>query len=1122
MAERALIPNPEDEIPFSNAPNDLRFPKDSKWAWIVCVCSWMTQVLILGILHAFGVFFVEFIEDFKTTKGTAAWVGSVAYGLSMAVGPFVSMLVEKFGRRPVMMAGGTLCAVAILSSSFVTSFSTLFFSFSVIYGIGAGMAITPTMTIGQEYFDKYASISVGIMTAGSSTGTLITAPLAQALVRSIGWRNTFRFFSGTCTLTVLCNILIRPINGRQKTPIQKIRASPLRRLMEELKLWKNRVFVVWTAAVTCVMFGYYIPYVHLVSYAVDNGISQEQGSMLVMILGAVTATGRILFGKIVQYGFLDRVHMHQLSMVITGAGTMLLPLITSFGGLAAYVIVIGLVDGCYVVLLPLLTCSLVGSDKAVLAWGFLIGTSSITFTLGPPVAGFMYDAFGSYNVAFHVAGIPVLAGALILFLIPWAQRTSQSSNIIKVISMAQVQDQEEESIVDFTTLSKCSSVFDVEDSPPAQANAVSLNDLDLDALYFSDINQVTVVPKSPGGRRALREVDFALSALHKSDQVLSKMLGGGRKGHVQRREIPSQSTTMRSPSSSAAKGSFRKSDVINITSSSPSNRRTKANSRDSSDKAEKRFDDVGVQADLISVDSQRVSPAYSRRSGVGSGASINPFNPTASVLYQAILALEHQQQLQNASNTMSESGRASMTSGNQPTTPLLEEFVMEQLERLRDTLRSPSRPSEEGCPQSTSSWMQSISGEHQDQAGRSSYLSATSSSRGSNQYAGGNKGQHSIRTEGTQTCQTDEEGRKRPTCVLSPHQQRSATSAQGSSTNTTNQGLRQGTSPVDIPSTSAVPNEDLEVFSMDPLSPYGTPPKDIPRIPPPPPPQSQVAESIGVLTIPPIPELSPNKIVNTEGGCIFTMDPFAPAAGPLASSQLYQRDNITSSPAGKQPPRNPSSETLKVGDGFFKMDDYHGPSACASRLEESNDEFPTSQLDDTLDAAADNTGTIQTGRFTVDTVTLSNDDINDFIPTLPPPPSVTRPICGSANQEDFQVYSSHANGLDQSCSNGQYKTNLDLDLQSLDQQAAKDIVQETSNSADIMFDLDPLTLPGETSATTEDVVIISPDDVMFDMDHIDAPADGFDPNEIGDNERGLAVDIALLQGRQSGGFNVQN
>ena len=52
-----------------------------------------------------------------------------------------------------------------------------------------------------------------------------------------------------------------------------------------------------------------------------------------------------------------------------------------------YVITVGLVDGCFVVLLPIMTASLIGIEKSVVAWGFLIGTCSVTFTLGPPVAG---------------------------------------------------------------------------------------------------------------------------------------------------------------------------------------------------------------------------------------------------------------------------------------------------------------------------------------------------------------------------------------------------------------------------------------------------------------------------------------------------------------------------------------------------------------------------------------------------------------------------------------------------------------------------------------------------------------------------------------------------------------
>ena len=69
-----------------------------------------------------------------------------------------------------------------------------------------------------------------------------------------------------------------------------------------------------------------------VSYAIDQGISPDKAAILMMVLGAATASGRLMFGKIVQMGVLNRLHMHQLSMVVTGTGVMLLPLITSYLG----------------------------------------------------------------------------------------------------------------------------------------------------------------------------------------------------------------------------------------------------------------------------------------------------------------------------------------------------------------------------------------------------------------------------------------------------------------------------------------------------------------------------------------------------------------------------------------------------------------------------------------------------------------------------------------------------------------------------------------------------------------------------------------------------------------------
>ena len=51
------------------------------------------------------------------------------------------------------------------------------------------------------------------------------------------------------------------------------------------------------------------------SYAEELGISPSLGSVLMMTLGGATASGRVLFGRILQKGFLDRLRMDQLSMV---------------------------------------------------------------------------------------------------------------------------------------------------------------------------------------------------------------------------------------------------------------------------------------------------------------------------------------------------------------------------------------------------------------------------------------------------------------------------------------------------------------------------------------------------------------------------------------------------------------------------------------------------------------------------------------------------------------------------------------------------------------------------------------------------------------------------------------
>ncbi|XP_046570104.1 monocarboxylate transporter 10-like [Haliotis rubra] len=432
--EKGLIDNVVYEDGEEKENRGNKDIKDSPTAWILCVCAVFDQLFINGLINIYGVFYVKFVEEFGTTKAKAAWLGSLTYGMMKLFAPVVSILVRRYTNRMSMITGCAFCAVSVFSTSFVTNIDVMFVTFPFLYGIGFSLVINPVMVIANGYFDKYLGLATGLVCAGSSLGTITLAPVCQRLVDTVGWRMTFRYMTGAYIALCFLNLLIKPLPRGSQRPIDNISQPVIRGLIEDLKLWKNRVFVLWAVATAFVMFGYFIPNVHLVSYAMSQGISADTAAYLLMALGCATTIGRILSGKIVQYGFLNRLHLHQLTMIITGTAFMILPSIESFAGLLAYSIVLGLVDGCYVVLLPILTSSLIGADKAVLAWCFMSCVCSLTFTLGPPVSGFLCDMTGNYNVAFHIAGIPVILGAAILFFVPWAQRTSTTTNVMRVIS----------------------------------------------------------------------------------------------------------------------------------------------------------------------------------------------------------------------------------------------------------------------------------------------------------------------------------------------------------------------------------------------------------------------------------------------------------------------------------------------------------------------------------------------------------------------------------------------------------------------------------------------------------------------------------------------------------------
>lgn len=155
---------------------------------------------------------------------------------------------------------------------------------------------------------------------------------------------------------------------------------------------------------------------------VKDTIPDKDGGILVTCIAVTSGLGRLTFGKIADLPNVNRIFLQQVSFVSIGICTMLLVAAPYFSGfefysMVAFSLIMGLFDGCFITMLGPIAYDICGPSGASQAIGFLLGLCSVPLTVGPLVAGKLYDWLGNYTVAFIVAGIPPIVGAALMCLI---------------------------------------------------------------------------------------------------------------------------------------------------------------------------------------------------------------------------------------------------------------------------------------------------------------------------------------------------------------------------------------------------------------------------------------------------------------------------------------------------------------------------------------------------------------------------------------------------------------------------------------------------------------------------------------------------------------------------------
>ena len=115
--------------------------------------------------------------------------------------------------------------------------------------------------------------------------------------------------------------------------------------------------------------------------------------MLIAYLATSQTLGKIVFGRFADHPRVNRIYLYQTCLLICSVCTTLLPLFTSYTSLVAYCLVFGFHDGCFVVLIAVLTGDIAGRANMASAYGLMYFITGVPAMLGAPVAGMLKGLF---------------------------------------------------------------------------------------------------------------------------------------------------------------------------------------------------------------------------------------------------------------------------------------------------------------------------------------------------------------------------------------------------------------------------------------------------------------------------------------------------------------------------------------------------------------------------------------------------------------------------------------------------------------------------------------------------------------------------------------------------------
>jgi predicted MFS family arabinose efflux permease len=360
----------------------MRVEPDSRRAWATALVSFVAMFVTVGTGFSYGVLVLPASRDLGVAEGTVAGAFAVTIMMFFLLGAPVGLLADRFGARVVLLAGSLAMGGGLMVTATASQPAALYLGHGALVGLAMATTFIPLTAAVSSVFVRHRATAMGVAVSGIGLGTLVTAPLLAASIRSVGWRDTYLGAAVVATLVLaLCAALVRAplLHDRESAPVSAATGT--------------RDYRVMYASQVLLSMAIFTPFAHLPAYAEQSGVDALEAAGLVGVIGAASVVGRLGLGWVADHWGLFATYRACFVAIGVSFVAWLWPG-APYPALLVHALVLGVGYGGFVALLPALVAHRFGLDGLGGVLGILYTSHVIGAGLGPLATGLLVERLG--------------------------------------------------------------------------------------------------------------------------------------------------------------------------------------------------------------------------------------------------------------------------------------------------------------------------------------------------------------------------------------------------------------------------------------------------------------------------------------------------------------------------------------------------------------------------------------------------------------------------------------------------------------------------------------------------------------------------------------------------------